>query len=756
MSASKKDDSKKRSRRFTRLRGWLYLFVPGVVLTMAFSLLHWSPPEWMRFLEYNTYDVLLRQRPKPPMGDMTVIVDIDEKSLATVGQWPWPRYQIALLLGRLKEYGALAVGMDIVFSEPDQTSPDRIQERLKSLGVDMDFTGLAPALRDNDRLLAQNLAQGPFVLGYFFTFSEADSAQGAGRAECQLPPPRLSLRRAANAANALVRVSEANSVVCPLPVLSQAGKWAGFFNSAPDQDNLVRWVPLVISWKDTLYPSLAISTLMRGFGAKNAVLSVQNNEYGAQDMSLNLDLGPLGKRSIPLDKAGRILLDFRGPAKTFPYISASDVIAGKIAPDAVAGKLVYIGTSARGLEDIRATPVDQAFVGVEAHATATDMILANSFLRHPLDAWYIEQILVVLLGIGVTVMLIFTRSAWVALMSVLSGAGVWFGATWSFNTSNYYLSPLNPLMVLSANFTLLTFLKFLREERQKRFIQSAFSQYLSPKVVDQIVAQPDKLTLTGEEKDVTILFSDVRGFTTLSEKLPPNKVVALLHEYLTPMTRLITENSGTLDKFIGDAIMAFWNAPIDVPGHPRLALQSAMGMLEELDRLNRGFQERYGFEIHIGIGLNVGLVRVGNFGSADLFDYTIIGDNVNLCSRLEGLTKYYHQKLLVTQAMKDQAGEGFLYQEIDRVLVKGKREPVTILTVHPMDRAGALAGELAAWDAALTLYRTGDFTPALAGMESLAAETGNDLYTLYAGRCRTLIANPPGPEWNGVFEHTTK
>ena len=737
-------------RRLSDRGLWLSLFVPGVLVTAALSFAHWSQPGWLQFLDYKAYDILLAHRPHPQPSGQVAVVDIDEKSLAEVGQWPWPRYRMALLLGRLKQYGVLAVGMDMVFSEPDQTSPGRIQRELRELGVDVGFTGLPESLADNDALLANTLAQGPYVLGYFFTFQAADaSARNGG---CLLAPPRVAVRKAAGAANAPVLVAQATAAACPLPELVQAGGWTGFFNSVPDRDNIVRWIPQAIGWRGQVYPGLAMATLMRAFGDRGAVLDVAPNPYGGQDISFSLSLGPLGKREVPLDRHGRMLLDYRGPARTFPYLPAADVMRGTADPKALEGKIVFIGTSARGLEDIRATPLDQGYPGVEAHATAADMILSGTYLRRPVDAWYIEQVLLVFFGLGITLQLMFARSLWAAASSLFAGAGVCLAGSLAMNRLSIHLSPVTPLITLGVIFTLVTFVKFLREERQRRFIQTAFSHYLPPAVVERIVEEPSSLNLDGEERDVSIFFSDVRGFTGISEHLSPTQVVALLHEYLTPMTRLVTANMGTLDKFIGDAIMAFWNAPLDVADHPRRAVETSLAMLRELDGLNAGFMERFGFEIQIGIGLHRGMARVGNFGSKDLFDYTLIGDNVNLCSRLEGLTKYYRVRLLASQAMREGAGEGFAWQEADRVRVKGKSGPVTIFTILE----NAREGELERWEQALALYRARGFAAARGVFEALHAETGRGLYEEYAARCGALEKDPPGPDWDGVFGHTAK
>ena len=362
-----------------------------------------------------------------------------------------------------------------------------------------------------------------------------------------------------------------------------------------------------------------------------------------------------------------------------------------------------------------------------------------------------------LCGLITTRLLTWAPARFVIIPFLGMGAGLWFGSVHIFSTQGHWVSPLYPLLNLALTFTALTVIKFWREEKQKRFIHGAFAQYLAPAVINQIMDNPDALSLEGEEKVITIQFSDVRSFTSLSEKLTPTQVTDLLHDYLTPMTRIITSHSGTLDKFIGDATMAFWNAPLDVPGHEVLAVDAGVQQLAKLRELNVMFKEKFGFPIAIGIGVHSGLVRVGNMGSADLFDYTLIGDNVNLASRLEGLTKYYGQKLVVSQSIVDACPEGYHFRILDKVRVKGKEEPVTIYTAYTLDEAEARREELVQYEEAHQAYVEQDFVRA-GELFARMADAGIEpvLCGMYVERCRALADNPPECHWDCVYTHKTK
>ena len=728
--------------------GRLLLFAAGAALTLAVAVLHVLDPGWLRFQNLKLYDVLAaRNRPQAGSG-LPVVVDIDEKSLAELGQWPWPRYRIGLLLAHLRKAGVRAVGLDMLFAEPDRTSPRVLTSQLfRDLKVQASLTGLPESLADYDKVLADVLRTGPFALGYFFEFAPARQPAPP----CPLPPLALTVLPEADALPVGDALTTADHVVCPLPTLLAAAPAAGYFNIVPDADGLLRRIPLLLGFDGQAYPGLALATLMQAYGVHNIV--VRTTAGGLS--SLVLQSPSLGERVVPVDGAGRLLLNYRGPGGSFPHVSAADILAGRTPPEALAGKIVFIGTSAAALNDLRATPLDRAMAGVEVHATVVDMLLAGDSLHRPDWAGAAELLAVIALGLLAALLMALARPAVMIGPFLLLAAGVWYGAAWLL-ARGIVVSPLCVLLVLAVVFIVLTFLKFWREERQKRFIHGAFARYVSPAVVARIVSHRASLTLSGEEREISILFSDVRGFTTLAENLSPTQVVELLQCYFTPMTSIITNQLGTLDKFIGDAIMAFWNAPLAVPDHRVRAVTAALAMHRELGSLNLGFKKTFGHAIKAGIGLHCGVVRVGNFGSRDQFTYTVIGDAVNLCSRLEGLTKFYSVPVLVTDSMLQAASAGFVFQEIDRVRVKGKTEPVTIHTVRSPEDHAARAEELARADAARALYVAGDFAAAAKAYADLRACCDHRLYALFAERAARLAASPPEAGWDGVFEHTSK
>ncbi|WP_419787993.1 CHASE2 domain-containing protein [Pseudodesulfovibrio sp.] len=727
------------------------LLATGMAATVLMVILFAARPSFFSFLDYKIYDQFVQSYHESNATDIPVVIDLDEKSLRELGQWPWPRYRVAMLLKYLQAYGASAVATDIIFVEPDRTSPDILRQQLKKeMKVDIQINNLPPALADNDLLLAQNLKTGPFVLGFDFQTTEIQKDKSAphGTTDCFIRPLGVTVLTSEGAPSPHDVLYKATDAVCPLPILATAVRHTGFITIAPDKDSVYRRVPLLFSWNDKFYPSLALATIMQATGLKSPVIKMGVD--GVESFRL-------GKTVIPVDGRGRMLINYRGPMKTFRYISAVDVLNRKLKPEELRGKICFIGASASGLKDIRATPLDPGYPGVEAHCTIVDNILSGQFISSPSWARQLELFTMLCVGLITTLLLIWTRAAWLILPMIGLGWGMWFGSVKMFTVKHYYISPLYPYFDLALTFILLTVIKFWREEHAKKFIHGAFAHYLAPSVISQIMDNPDALSLEGQEKEITIQFSDIRSFTSLSEKLSPTQVTNLLHDYLTPMTRTITEHQGTLDKFIGDAVMAFWNAPLDVEHHQAKALDAALAQLAKLDELNTTFLNKYGFTIAIGIGVHSGSVRVGNMGSADLFDYTLIGDNVNLASRLEGLTKFYGQTLVVSQAIVDACGDEYRFRILDRVRVKGKVEPVTIYTAYTLEQAASREAELKQYDLAHDLYLQQEFHQAKMLFEELdKLGTETKLYALYIERCDQLLTTPPEGEWDGVFTHKTK
>ena len=729
----------------------LILFAVGTAAAAFMFFLFSQQPAFLRLLDHKIYDQLLTNYHAKKATDVPILIDIDEKSLSEFGQYPWPRYRVATLMKYLQLYGAAAVATDIIFVEPDRTSPAVIKKQLKKeLKVDVTLEGLPAGLQDNDKLMAHNIKNGPFVLGMDFLTKALYREDGTRvrTVDCFIKPAKVSVLSTAGAPSPHDVLFKAEEAICPLPVLAMAAPKTGFITIAADEDSVYRRVPLLFSWNEKFYPSLALAALMQATGVSSLVLKM--NAAGVESLRF-------GKTVIPTDQQGRMLINFRGPSKTFRYISAADVLNKKLKPGELRGKIAFIGTSAAGLKDIRAIPLDPGYPGVEAHATIVDNILSKQFLATPDWAKGFEVLGMLLIGLVITLMLMWSRAAYLIIPLIGLTAGLWYGSVHLFSKYNFYISPLYPLLNLALTFTLLTMIKFWREEHAKKFIHGAFAHYLAPSVISQIMDDPDSLSLEGQEKDITIQFSDVRSFTSLSEKLSPTQVTNLLHDYLTPMTRIITEHDGTLDKFIGDAVMAFWNAPLDIENHQEKSLEAALIQQVKLDELNELFIEKYGFPIAVGIGIHSGPVRVGNMGSADLFDYTLIGDNVNLASRLEGLTKFYGQKLVVSQNIVDACEGKYHFRILDSVRVKGKVEPVTIFTAYTLDQAKERAEELEQYETAHDLYLSMKFNEARQAFQKLY-DSGEEqiLYKMYIERCEHLDEEPPGDDWDGVFTHKTK
>jgi adenylate cyclase len=721
----------------------------GCLITLLTAGLYIFKPGYFSILEYKLYDAVFQKTYSENRSDAVAVVDIDEYSLDRFGQWPWPRYRVALLLQKIHMAGASAVGVDILFAEPDGTSPLVLQQSLKKdLHLDVSFSGLPQGLMDNDRLLANILQQGSFVLGYSFIFDPRSSEK-----KKMFPPDLKAVEiKSPGAGPASSYLFQARNLIPPLPVLLQQGTPAGFMNTVTDPDGVLRRTPLLIAMDQTVYPQLALSTLLTAFRDQIPDPIIRTTRGGIESIKI-------GNTVVPLQSNGSMLINYRGPSRTFPYLSAGKILEDKINSSELKGKIVFLGTSAAGLKDIRISPLDQVFPGVEVHATIVDNILTNDVIHRPDWIPGLEFLCILFWGLATTFLIGWAGAGFTLPVTVLLGVSVWYGSVWALGHLNIWISHFFPMLVLLLNFSILNMQKFWISEKRKKFFRSAFSKYVSKSVVDQLAENPEKLSLDGEEKQISILFSDIRGFTALSERLSPTQVTMLLHDYFTPVTQIIIDNQGTHDKFLGDAVMCFWNAPLDVVQHERLAVKAALEIIALLPDLNKGFEDKFGVRLDIGIGLHSGLCRVGNMGSDNIFDYTIIGDNVNLASRLEGLTKFYGVQLVVSETMLNADAKDLLIQELDMVRVKGKNKPVRIFTVYPSSDGdpGQRKKEIQTYTKGLNHYRDRSFDKADKIFAELVSHyPDRKIYAIYQERCAVFIKNPPDDAWDGVFSHTSK
>ena len=718
---------------------WFSAALAGMAVILGMTLLYIAQPPPVVRLDLKIYDGFLPLRAAPEPSPVPVIIDLDETSLREYGQWPWPRYLVADLLEALAGYGVAAIGLDIMFAEPDRSSPERLRESLRrDRNAVLSLGGLPPALYDFDRLLADSLRQSPSVLGFFAGFGgAADGPEIPSSVNCieQASPGAIPLERS---------LQPAQSAVLPLPVLRDRAP-LGFINAAPDADGIVRKVPLLIRTGSTVSPSLALRSLMLALGSKNLI--VRSGAYGVESVRV-------GSRTVPVDAQGAVYIPFIGPGGTYPYISAAAVLRGSARPETLQGRIAFVGTSAPGLLDIRATPLDPACPGVEIHAALVDAILNGNAVSVP--PWTPAAQILGIIASGLAAMPAFGFArprVYAPVAMALLAAAVLLSRY--FFSRGLFLSPLYVAITVAAMGVCLVFLRFWQEERQKIILRNTFSRYVSPEIVKRITKLDGNL-FAGEERELSILFTDIRGFTSLSEKLSPQQIVLLLNRYFTPMTALVREHSGTMDKFIGDALMAFWNAPLDVPEHPAHAVSAALAMQERLQTLNEELRTEFGVALRIGAGIHTGPAYVGNMGSAELVNYTLIGDAVNLASRLEGLCAWYGVGVVASGETRGMCGEAFSFQYLDTIRVEGKSRPVSVYA--PMRREVAVfrREELLAWEKARGLYRSGDFTRAVAAFAALCEAFPEErLYAVYRERVQTLLQNPP-EHWDGIWTAANK
>ncbi|MER3445538.1 MAG: hypothetical protein C4291_01285 [Candidatus Dadabacteria bacterium] len=697
----------------------LFLISTGIGLVSALLTLciyRWSPTFLREVdLRYSDFRFKLRGNVKPGPG--VVIVAIDEKSINQLGRWPWSRRRLAEFVEKLADYRPKITAFDMTFSEPESD--------------------------DADRAFGAALEKGRgIILGYFFRESatqepSSESLNQLSRSNVKLinflgkPEPNF--------------LGEFPFIETNIPQIGAHAQGFGFFNFPnADTDGVFRRAQLIMIYKGEIYPSLDIESL-RHFLEEEILLKVAS--YGVDGLYI-------GRTRIPTDERGEFLINYYGPSGTFSTYSVVDVLSGRIPHDALKDKLVFVGTTEIGVSDLRSTPFDPTFPGVEIHATVAGNILDGRFLIKNDLTEALDIVLILVLPMVLVLLIMRVGKTLIATGIFLALLFIHlFGNYTLFTRLNLIISALYPTLSLGLAYVFYEGYRNLIAERRSRYLRKAFSSYVSPELVAQILQDPDKLKLGGEKRRITLLFSDIRGFTSLSETMPPDALVSLLNEYLSPMTQIVMNERGTLDKYIGDAIMAIFGAPLDVPDHPMRACRAALKMIEELKKLYPKWKEKEWPNISIGIGINTGEAIVGNMGANIRFDYTAIGDTVNLASRLEGLNKLYGTQIIISKSTLDEVDSSqFLIRELDLVQVKGKEKPVSIFELIGTSGEGQKESLVNLFTEARNLYQSQDFYEAMKKFAEILKMFPEDKPSvLYHKRCLEYISQPPPPNWDGVY-----
>ena len=728
-----------------------------ILLTLLIDTFGIIKYPFLNQLENWTYDARLNYKRLNTIDDRIVIVDIDESSLALEGRWPWSRDKLAAIVNNLFEvYQADVVGFDIVFAEKDESSGLKEFEFLASTELKDDplfhkaLDNIRPSL-EYDQMFAKALKDRNVVMGYYFksNVSENEIAQSG-----LLPPAVTKLNKQLSAR---LPINKALGYGGNLKILQSSARSGGFFdNPFVDSDGVFRRVPLIQIHQDQVYASLALSTTQAYLKNSDIKLNVVNNGT-KNDQYFALESVHINEFSIPVDGKGAVYVPFRGLSYSFPYISAHKILNKKIDPDSLKGKIVLVGTTAPGLLDLRSTPVQSVYPGVEIHANIISGILDQRINHSP--AWAIGYEFIILILIAATMAFLLPVSS--PLMATVATTIVLIltvsGTLMAWN-SQIILPLASPVLLIVLNYILHMSYGFFIESRGKRQLAHLFGQYIPPEIVDEMSKSPANFSLDGENKVMTVLFSDVRGFTTISEGMDPKQLTQLMNALLTPMTRVIHKHRGTIDKYMGDAIMSFWGAPLEDPDHARHALHAAMEMMVELKIMQKDFESRGWPPINIGIGLNTGNMNVGNMGSEFRMAYTVLGDSVNLGARLEGLTKEYGVNIIVSESTKESIPE-FTYRDLDLVRVKGKNEPIAIFEPigHEDEIDEATTLELARYNQALQSFRAQNWDQAETDFFALSQiHPDRFLYQVYLNRVTHYKGHLPNDDWDGVFTHTSK
>ena len=724
----------------------------GLITTLLFAWSQFTNLPLLHTLqqraEFIAYDMRLNTSlDKQALDPRIVIIDVDEKSLGIEGRWPWPRDKIADLTDHLFEAGAVVVGYDIFFSEPERNKAEAVLQQLQTNGTNnseliTSIKTLIPEF-DNDQRLAESLTERDVTLGYLF---HAEAAQAVG----ELPQPLLTLRGEQAKRSGIKTMP---NYTANLPLLQANAISSGFVTTWPDPDGIIRRTPMLIRHGDQVYGSLSLNIAKLYLFLEDAQISTA--AIGEIDAVENI---MLGGTTIPTDGLGLALVPFKGVAGSFPYISATDILSGSLDETTLDGAIVLIGATAVGIADLVATPVENIYPGVEIHANMVRSILDNDFPAKP--PWADGANLVITLGIGLLLscLLPYLTPAILLVFSLITGAGLIWGNFWLWQEKGLDLALAWPLILIISIAAANISYGFLNENRKRAQLKNMFGQYVPPQLVDVMSQTSESFAFEGESREMTVLFADIRGFTSLSEKLSPADLRTLLNRYFTHMTEIIFEHHGTIDKYVGDMIMAFWGAPLRDANHAKHAIQAAMKMLEKTEELKPILMNEGYPEIDIGIGLNTGLMNVGDMGSSYRRAYTVLGDNVNLGSRIEGLTKFYGAGLVVSETTMT-GQDGFIFRPLDLVKVKGKTEAIKVYEplCTKQEVTDKLLSELQQYNNGLDTYYRQAWDEAEHIFTRLNQQhPKTHIYKLYLERVTSLITNKPSPNWDGVYERTEK
>lgn len=735
------------------------------LIPLVFALMHASGVVRigvLQRLDDIIYDARLRATMPHTLDERIVIVDIDEKSLAEVGRWPWGRNKLAELVEELQDRQKTALlGFDVVFAEADESSGLKrlrqlAQAELKDQpGFSEKLSQLQSSL-DYDGVFAKAIEKRPVVMGYYFT-SDRD-----GRVNGVLPPPVMS-------SDALggrpIKFTSWNGYGANIELLAKAAPLGGFFNSITEGDGVVRSIPLLAEFKGQYYESLALAMFRMLAGLPKVEPGFPQEKFLTRNyQGLESILLKQGNKTlaIPVDDRVATLVPFRGNGGanggSFRYISAADVLAKRLAPGTLKDKIILVGTTAPGLLDLRVTPVGETYPGVETHANVISGFLDGKVFVKPDYAIGFEVVILLFSGLTLAFalpLLSASRAVLVSLAVIAAIAGLNF---WLYSGYGLVLPLASALVMALTAFALNMSYGYFVESRSKRELAHLFGTYVPPELVDEMVKDPDSYSMKATTKELTVMFCDMRGFTKMSESMEPTQLQALLNSVFSRLTDLIRSNRGTIDKYMGDCVMAFWGAPVDTPDHAGLAVKTALEMSNAVRKINEEHKIKGLPEIGIGIGVNTGTMCVGDMGSDIRRSYTVIGDSVNLGSRLEGLSKTYGVDIVVSESTRKQAND-FAWQELDKVRVKGKDQAVSIFwPLVPVDRIdNDIAAELKTWGMALKAYRAQDWDQCDVQLLNLHRINGKKfLYRLYAERVASMRLLPFDPEWDGATNFETK